>query len=317
MSAVSAGRRALVTGASGFVGRVITPALVARGNHVVATSRRADDGVVALDITDPKACVDAVAAARPDVLVHLAGMTYLPQVLERPKDSFAVNVMGTRNVLEAVATAAPSCRVLVCSTCSVFGIPDPKDLPLAEDAPLRSMHPYGVQKIGVEVLAEQYREKRGLDVIVTRPFNHAGPGLNRRLSVAFFAGQIVAAERGEREPVLRVGNLDARRDFTDVRDVVRAYLALLDHDAPPPLVHVASGRSIPMGDVLSALCSLSRVDLTVETDPDRLRSLDVPDLVGDASLLERTCGWKPEIPIEETWSRVLAWTRGEDYGSDW
>lgn len=313
---MGATRRALVTGATGFVGRVMLPALQSRGFDVVATSRRANDGVRSLDVSDPAACRDMVADVVPDVVVHLAGITYLPAVLERQKESFEVNVLGTANVLDAVRDAAPTARTLLPSTCSVFGNPEAEDLPLKEDAPLRAMHPYGVQKIGVEVLGSAYRA-RGLDIVVVRPFNHVGPGLNPRLSVAFFAGQIVAAERGEREPVMRVGNLEARRDFTDVRDVVRAYLLLLEHDAPPPLVHVASGRSIALGTVLDALRERARVELLVETDADRLRPLDTPDLVGDASLIASTCGWRPEIPLEETWDRVLASVRGEAYGEDW
>lgn len=295
----------------------MTAALRARGDELIATSRTSGDDIARLDITDAEACGRAIADARPDVVIHLAGMTYLPDVLAHQKKAFDVNVFGTRNLLEATARHAPNARVLVCSTCSVFGIPDAADLPLTEDAPLRAMHPYGVQKIGLEVACERYRRDRGLDVVVTRPFNHAGPGLSPKLSVAFFARQIVAAERGEREPVMRVGNLEARRDYTDVRDVVRAYLMLLQHEAPPPIVNVASGRSIAMGEVLEALRSQARVDLRVETDPSRLRALDVPDLVGDATLLRKTCGWTPEIPIEETWSRVLTWMRGEDYGGDW
>lgn len=309
-------RRALVTGATGFVGRVMVPALVSRGYEVVATSRRAADTVREMDVTDVDACRKVVAAAAPDVVVHLAGMTYLPDVLDRQKDAFAVNVLGTRNVLEAVLGAAPGARTLIVSTCSVYGNPEADDLPLKEDAPLRAMHPYGVQKIGVEVLGNAYRD-RGLDVVVVRPFNHVGPGLDMRLSIAFFAGQIVAAERGEGEPIIRVGNLAARRDFTDVRDVVRAYLALLEHDAPPVLVNVASGRSIPIRSVLDALRKRGRVDMQVETDPDRMRPLDTPDLAGDASLIASACGWEPEIPLDDTWDRILAWVRDEPYGDAW
>ncbi len=312
----SRSRRILVTGAGGFVGRVAVTALGAEGYEVVATGRRPSSSVQELDVTDADACREAVAKARPDGVLHLAGMTYLPAVLERQQESFDVNVLGTLNVLAAVAAAAPAARVLSISTCSVFGLVEEGDLPLGEDAPLRAMHPYGVQKIGGEVLCRRYRE-RGLDVVVVRPFNHIGPGLHERLSVAHFARQIVDAEEGVREPVLKVGNLTARRDFTDVRDVVRAYLALLCLEQPPPLVHVASGVSIPMSEVLETLCSQARVSLSVETDPSRLRPLDTPDLVGDASLLRERCGWAPRFPIAECLSRVLASVRGEDYGGDW
>jgi GDP-4-dehydro-6-deoxy-D-mannose reductase len=174
-----------------------------------------------------------------------------------------------------------------------------------------------VQKIGLEVLGDRFRSDRGLDAVVVRPFNHVGPGLDERLSVAFFARQIVDAERGLREPVLRVGNLTARRDFTDVRDVVRAYLELLAQDDCPPCVHVASGRSISLSEVLDELRRRARIPLTVETDPNRLRPVDAPDLVGDAGLLRRVTGWEPVHPLAETWDRVLAHARGDDYGGPW
>ncbi|MAB89406.1 MAG: NAD-dependent epimerase/dehydratase family protein [Planctomycetota bacterium] len=309
-------RRALVTGANGFVGQVMVPALAASGYDVIATGRRPSADAQQLDVTDAQACRDAVAAAAPDVVVHLAGVTYLPQVFERQRESFAANVLGARNVLEAVLDAAPEARTLLVSTCSVYGSPETHELPLKEDAPLRALHPYGVQKIGVEVLGDAYG-RRGLDIVVVRPFNHVGPGMDMRLSVAFFAGQIVAAERGEREPIMRVGNLAARRDFMDVRDVVRAYLMLLQHSAPPRLTNIASGRSIAIADVLDALRARARVDMQVENDPGRMRPLDTPDLAGDASLIRSVCGWAPEIPLEDTWDRILAWARDEPYGDVW
>ncbi|MAG33154.1 MAG: GDP-mannose 4,6 dehydratase [Deltaproteobacteria bacterium] len=307
--------RALITGASGFVGGVMGPALAEQGWEVVPTGRATGD-VIALDVTDEAAVRDIMTETTPGVVVHLAGITYLPAVLEDPKWAFRVNVLGTRNVLDAALRVAPSAKVLVVSSCTVFGNPTPEDLPLREDAPLRSLHPYGVQKIGSEVIADDYRDQ-GLDVRVVRPFNHVGPGLHPRLSLAFFAGQIVAAERGERDPVLRVGNLDARRDFTDVRDVVRAYRLVLDLPATPPVLHVATGRSLRIGDVLDMMIARARVPLTVETDPGRLRSIDVPDLVGDATRLHELTGWSPRVPFDETLERILAHARGEDYGGRW
>lgn len=287
----------LVTGASGFVGSYLTAALDAAGRRWVGIGRSPapESGLVAADVTDRRRILEVVREVAPTAVVHLAAMTYLPEVLAEPLGSSRVNVVGTLNLLDAVRSAAPDARVLAISSGTVYGAPPAEELPLTEDAPLRAVHPYGLQKIAAELLAERARED-GLDVVVVRPFNHVGPGQDERISVNHFARQIVAAERGEVEPLIHVGNLEPRRDILDVRDVVRAYLALLEAERPPSPVNVARGESVRIGDALDMLIGAARVPVRVEADPSRYRPLDVPDIAGDAGDSGAPPGGAPRSP---------------------
>lgn len=309
------GATVLITGAGGFAGRHLVPVLRARGFRVAGTGHRPGDGIEALDVTDARAVDACVARCRPAAVVHLAAVGYLPDVERDPAGSFAVNVLGTQKLLRAVARSAPAARVLVVSSCTVYGAPAPGDLPLREDAPLRAVHPYGVQKIGLELVARESARDDGLDVVVARPFNHIGPGQDRRISLTHFATQIADAERGRSPPVLRTGNLAARRDLLDVGDVVRAYALLLEHPDPPRTVNVASGRSLGIGEALDILLGLSTLRFTIENDPSRMRKLDVADLYGSSELLRRATGWVPEIPLESTLARILESVRGAPSGA--
>ena len=312
--------RLLVTGARGFVGRSAVPRFAAAGYEVVEVVRGepvpATGAAAAFrcDLTDGRAVAATVAAARPDAVLHLAGVTYLPEVEANPVPSFAANVLGTLNLLDAVLAHAPSARVLVTSSCSVYGEVSASELPLHESSPLKAVHPYGVQKIGVELVTARARSERGLAATVARPFNHIGPGQDPRISFTHFARQIVAAERGQAEPVLRVGNLSARRDILDVRDVVEAYLALFALPSPPPVVNVCSGTAVGIGEALERLLAMARVACRVATDPSRLRRLDTPELRGDAGLLRRLTGWAPRHPLDTTLARILDHVRAEHGG---
>jgi len=294
----------MVTGAGGFVGRHLSEALREDGRIVLGVGNGNDPEVACLDIRDRAALEEQMSAFAPDAVVHLAARTYLPEVYQDPVESFSVNVLGTLSVLEATANVAPGARVLLVSTCVVYGDPDAADLPLREESDRRSVHPYGIHKVGLELLGERFRDD-GLDVVVARPFNHIGPGMDPRISIMHFATQIVAAEQGEGEPVLRVGNLDARRDFLDVSDVVAAYILLLDHPAPPTPVNICRGVSTRVGDVLDRLISAARVPLTVERDAERYRPLDVPDLYGDPGKLRGATGWEPAVDLDQTLADIL------------
>lgn len=295
----------LVTGAAGFVGRWMVRRLLSDGLTVVATARTATSEVRGLDLLDPRAVHRMVAEVMPKTVIHLAGKTYLPWVLANQKESFRANVIGTANLLEAVRESASDARVLLTSSCTVYGEAKPEDLPLHEGSPLAALHPYAVQKIGMEVLAEDYVERAGLDVVVARPFNHIGPGMSRSISAAHFATMIARHESGRGSAELRVGNLEARRDFLDVRDVVDAYVLLLKCPQPPRLVNVASGRSVRIGDILEALIKMSPRTFSVETDPLRMRPLDTPELVGDARLLVQAVGFRPRFSLDQTLQDIL------------
>jgi GDP-4-dehydro-6-deoxy-D-mannose reductase len=295
--------RVLVTGARGFVGSVLVPEFVARGHEVVARGGPASkDG---LDVRDAAAVRAAMAAAAPDAVVHLAGITHLPKVLADPAAAFAVNVTGTRNVLEAVRQEAKGARVLVASSAAVYGSPDPEALPLEEGSRLLSEHPYGVQKIAAECLAERYREDHGLAVTIVRPFNHLGPGQEPRFAASWFAVQIARAEEGLAPPTLRVGNLEPKRDLLDVRDVVSAYLLLLSRSPFDGLFNVASGKSVRIGWILDWFLERCTTNVAVESDESLFRPMDAPDLRGSHARLTAATGWKPKFPLEETLAAVL------------
>lgn len=305
----SGGPCALLTGAGGLAGRYLHRELQGAGWRVVATGPRAGEGLKRLDVTDAADAERALQETRPAAVVHLAARTYLPRVWEEPGEACLVNVVGTLNVLEAVRRQVPGARVLLASSCMVYGDPDPGELPLDEGRPLRGVHPYAVQKTAVELLGRRAREG-GLDVVVVRPFNHVGPGMAAHISLMHFALQIARAEQGEGPPELAVGNLEAARDFLDARDVASAYRLLLEHPGPPPVLNVASGTSRTLAEALAAVRAMARVPTRVRRDPARYRELDVKDLRGDAGLLRRTTGWEPRITWERTLADILEDARG-------
>jgi GDP-4-dehydro-6-deoxy-D-mannose reductase len=303
--------RVLVTGAGGFVGGHLVPALGRAGHDVTAWgSPRAPGGV---DVRESAAVREGVAAARPDAVIHLAGITHLPKVLADPEGAAAVNVGGARNVLEGVLREAPRARVLVVSSGAVYGSPPPQMMPLDETAPTLAQHPYGIQKIQAERLAGMY-QGLGVSVLVVRPFNHLGPGQGARFAASWFAIQIARAEAGLAEPRLRVGNLEPKRDLLDVRDVVDAYRRLLSPSAPEGTYNVASGTSIRIGWILDWFVARAKIPVAVESDPSLFRPMDAPDLRGSHAKLTAATGWKPAVPIEETLAAVLDDARAQARG---
>lgn len=298
--------RVLVTGAGGFVGRRLLPQLRAAGHEAVGIDRE-------VDVADAPALEEAVASARPDALVHLAALSFVPESFRNPEAAFRVNFLGVRNLLEAVRARAPRARVLVVSTGNVYGTADAGSPPYAEDAPLRPESPYARAKAAADLLARGYAE-RGLEVVRVRPFNHTGRGRPESYVESSLARQLVEIASGRRAPRLAVGNLDAVRDYLDVDDVVAAYVRLLDPEVPPGLYNVASGRGRSIREVLALLLELAelgerRHGLEVEVDPARWRPAD--RAVGDAARLRRATGWEPRIPIEVTLRGVLDGWRSE------
>ena len=300
--------RVLVTGAAGFVGGYLDPALRSLGHDVAAWGSPRSGGV---DVRRLAAVRRGVAAAKPEAIVHLAGVTHLPKVLSDPEAAAEVNVKGTRNVLESVRREAPGARVLVVSSGAVDGSPPPESMPLDETAPTLAEHPYGLQKIAGEKLAELYRKEHGLRAIVARPFNHLGPGQGARFAASWFAIQIARAEAGLAEPKLRVGNLEPRRDVLDVRDVVAAYCKLIEPETPGGTFNIARGVSTRIGWILDWFVERAKVRVAVESDHSLFRPMDAPDLRGSHAKLTAATGWKPVIPIEETLASVLEGARAQ------
>jgi GDP-4-dehydro-6-deoxy-D-mannose reductase len=292
--------RALVTGAQGFVGPYLTAHLETCGDEVVGIGPE-------IDITDGEAIRAAVVAARPDAVYHLAAASHVGESWSAPVEVVRVNVEGTMNVLLA-AEAAGAGRVLAVGSAEEYGIVEPSALPLVEGAPLRPVTPYGASKVAAEVVGLQAFLGRRLPVVLVRPFNHLGPGQSDRLVASTLAHQVARNERDGTDVVL-AGDLTPRRDFTDVRDVVRAYRLLVEHGEPGEAYNVCSGVDVPISEVADALIGQATRPMRVELDPSRLRPVELPALRGDPSKLQAATGWAPEIPLERTLSDLLAWWR--------
>ena len=316
-------RRILLTGAGGFVGgRVLRqletlhtpePEIFASGlkSEILAPAAKP----VRLDITD-RAQVDAVIRAlRPSAVIHLAAVSAVHQAKEAPRQAWDVNLYGTMNLAEAVLRHCPQARFIFVSTSEIYGgAPNARGVPLDETAPLDPLNPYAASKAAADLMVGQLA-REGLNAIRVRPFNHTGPGQTERFVIPAFAAQIARIEAGMQEPVIRVGNLDAHRDFLDVRDVADAYLrlALSPRSFEPGLVlNLASGIARRVGDVLDQLVSMARVSIRIETDPTRLRASDTPFATGNASRIRKLLGWESRTPWSTTLADVLEfWRAGE------
>lgn len=287
--------RVWVTGAKGFVGRRLTARLASGGHAVHGVDRE-------LEITDAPGVADAVAAARPDALFHLAAVSSGAQAAREPALAARVNYLGTLSVLEAARRVAPRARVLLVTSGEVYGSAEPGAPPFREDAPLRPRSPYARSKACADLLGAA-RAEQGLHVVRLRPFNHTGPGQSEAFVAPSFARQAAEIAAGRRAPRLRVGNLDSVRDFLDVDDVVEAYVRVLEGDVAPGAYNVASGTGVRIGDLLARLLELAEIAPRVEVDPQRVRPTD--HAVGDAGRLRAATGWAPRIPWRDTLTRLL------------
>ncbi len=290
-----AGVRALVTGAAGFVGSHLVPRLEADGARIFAHDRE-------LDVSDAAAVASRVREIGPDTIVHLAALTSVPHSRREPELTYRINYLGTRAVLDAAFQHAPDARVLLICTAKEYGSAAPGSKPFTEASPLRPGSPYARSKAAADLLGAQYAS-RGLDVVRVRAFNHVGPGQSTDFVIASFAQQIAEIASRKRDAVLRVGNLNSVRDFLDVRDVVEAYVCLLDRKVPAGVYNVASGVGTRVGEPLDTLLALAGVHPAIEVDPERLRPADFS--VGNASRLREATGWKPRIDPGDTLRRVF------------
>ncbi len=295
--------RAFVTGGHGFVGPWLCRHLSEQGDEVIAAPEE-------VDVTDAGRVAEALAAARPDAVYHLAAQSSVGSSWADPAATFMVNAVGTVNVLAAARACAPAPRVLLVSSVEVYGPVTPDQLPVSEDAPFRPATPYAASKAAAELAGLQAWLGWGLEVIRARPFNHTGAGQTTRFFVPDLASQIVEASRsGVKE--LRTGNLTPLRDFSDVRDVVRAYRLLVERGTPGEAYNVCSGRSVTLESVVRRMLALEGADLALTVEPARLRPVDVPDMRGDPSKLHRATGWEPAIDLDRTLADVLAYWRDQ------
>jgi len=310
--------RVLVTGGLGFVGRHLYGELLQSGYEVWASDLDSacehvgpplDPGRVrACDVANAEAVLSLLTALKPQAVVHLAAQSSSSKALSQPRETFLANALGTLNLFEAVRSSCPACAVLAVGSAEIYGPQAVAGL-LTEEGSLLPVSPYALSKATQDLIAIQYGRRHGITALRTRSFNHTGPGQTTTFALPSFASQIAQAEAGLREPVIEVGNLDVVRDFSDVRDVVRAYRLILEKGKPDQAYNVCSGKATSMETLLRLLLSFSRVEIIVKQVESRVRPADIPYLAGDNSKLVAHTGWEPRYRIEETLSELLDFWR--------
>ncbi|MBI4454591.1 MAG: GDP-mannose 4,6-dehydratase [Acidobacteria bacterium] len=319
--------KVLVTGAGGFVGQHLSQALLSSGHEVTAATEDLQQvrtglariGVLhattpsaswlEMDVTHASGVTSILARLQPDWIFHLAAITFVPQSFGWPRKTYRVNFLGTLNLLEAVRLRCPGARVVFVSSAAIYGTP--QYLPVDEQHPLAPTNPYSGSKAAADLLSFQYSQSFGIDIVRVRPFNHIGPGQTDAFVVSSFARQIAEMELGLAPAVIRVGNLNVFRDFSDVRDVTRAYVAAVEKGERGAAYNICSGRSYSVRGLLDCLLAASRLEnVTVEVDKTRLRPQEIREIRGSNQLAVEKLGWKPEIGIQQTLSACLDYWRG-------
>ena len=302
----------LITGAAGFAGGHLAERLASTPGLVCWSRETPPAGFVPsaqwrqIDLLDREQVRSAVRALRPSRIYHLAGVPHVAGSWDATTPTLAGNVLATHHLFEALRRAGVHARVLVTASATVYA---PSDEPITEDGAIAPTSPYALSKLAQEMRTRRAPAEDGLDVIVVRAFNHTGPRQAPAFAAPSFARQIAAIERGQQPPVIRAGNLSPRRDLSDVRDVVRGYVALMERGASGGVYNVASGVGRPIGDLLHALVARARVKVTVETDPALLRPNDTAALVGDCARLHRDTGWSPQISFDTMLDDLLEYWR--------
>jgi GDP-4-dehydro-6-deoxy-D-mannose reductase len=297
--------RALITGGTGFAGGHLAAACERAGDEVVRVSRSGD---LAVDLVDGDAVRRAVASVRPEVVYHLAAQAHVGRSWEDPASTLAGNIAMTANVLEAGRTEAPDATVVAVASGEVYG--PPASLPVDEQAELAPHNPYAVSKAASDLLARMYALARDLRVVRARAFNHAGPGQEEIYAISSFARQFAVALESGTSPVRVVtGNPDTRRDFTDVRDVARAYRLLAEHGEPGEAYNICTGGRVSVAELLRMLAEVTGGEVDHVVDPSLVRSNEVMEIRGVYDKLRDATGWRPEIPLETTLADTVAWWR--------
>lgn len=313
-------KKALITGISGFAGSHLAELLLKEGVdvHGILRWRSKDDNIQDIkksirfheaDLLDAHSLYKVIDEVKPDYIFHLAAQSYVQSSWGSPSNTLEINIIGTVHLFEAVRKSGLDIAIQIACSSEEYGKVLAHELPIKETNPLRPLSPYAVSKLAMDYLGYQYYESYGLKVIRTRGFNHTGPRRGEVFSESTFAKQIVEIEKGKKEPVVRVGNLDAKRDYTDVRDMVKAYYISVQKCHPGEVYNIASGSVWRIGDVLNLLLSMSKAKIKVVQDETRMRPSDVEVLIGDSSKFRAQTGWKPEIPFTKTMEDLLNYWR--------
>lgn len=315
-------KKVLITGISGFVGKHLAQYFLSQDGYAVVGTCRSEASIASLnelkdkvhlvnvDLMDAEKVADILNDEKPDYIVHLAAQASPSKSFSVPAETLTVNTVATLNILEGLRKhEMKSTRLLLVSTGEMYGMVKPSDIPIDEDTPMRPISPYSVSKITQDYLAYQYFLAYHLDIVRVRPFNHIGPGQKEGFVVSDFAKQIVEIEHKKKDPVLSVGNLEGKRDFTDVRDIVKAYGLALEKGEAGEVYNLGSGVSRKISDMLQTLLDHSTEKVEIKTDPARFRPIDVPEIVCDYQKFHKLTGWKPEIAFEKTLQDILDYWR--------
>jgi GDP-4-dehydro-6-deoxy-D-mannose reductase len=305
--------RVLVTGAKGFVGHHLVQHLAASGHAPVACdlpgkNTAPDIPFHAADLRYPADVDRLIADVKPDACIHLGGIAFVPMGWTDPQLVFSVNINGTINLLESIRHHIPQCRVLVVTSAEVYGKPRQNE-PLDENSAMEPAGLYGVSKLAADLTALLYARRYSLPILTARPLNHIGPGQSKQFVASSFAEQLVRIKNGKQEPVMRVGNLDAERDFTDVRDVARAYRLLIENGQAGQAYNIASGKLIKIRELLDTLFRLSGMKPRIETDPALFRPADRCPFISTAKI-EKDVGWKPQLTLSDSLRELFAHAAG-------
>ncbi len=313
--------RVLITGITGFVGSHLSEFLLNKNLEIYGLERwrskteniehiKNKIKLIKADIRDAHSMEDAVKKIEPDYVFHLAAQTFVPMSWNAPVDTLETNIIGTVNLFEAVRKAEIDPKIHIAGSSEEYGMVYPNEIPIKETNPLRPLSPYGVSKVAQDKLSYQYFKSYGLKIVVTRAFNHTGPRRGEAFVSSNFSKQVVEMEKGLRKPVINVGNLDAKRDFSDVRDIVRGYWLAVNKCDFGEVYNLCSGKATSIKELLDLITSLSKVKgIKIIKDPTRIRPSDVPVLQGDCTKFRKKTGWKPEIPFKKTIEDLMNYWR--------
>ena len=313
--------KVLITGITGMAGSHLADYLINQpGVEIVGTLRwrskteniehlRDRVNFIECELKDPFSVKSLITQSKPDVIFHLAAQSFVPTSWNSPQDTLVNNILSEVNIFEAVRQTDIDPVIQIACSSEEYGLVYPNEVPITENNPIRPLSPYAVSKVSQEYLAYQYHKSYGLKTIVTRTFNHTGPRRGQVFVTSNFARQVVEIEKGLKDPVLEVGNLSAKRDFTDVRDTVRGYWLAVTNGVPGEVYQICSGKAYSIQEVIDILISLTKVKIEVRQDPARMRPSDVPILLGSYEKFREQTGWKPEIPFEQTLRDLLDYWR--------
>jgi len=313
-------RKIFITGATGFVGSTLARLLDFPENEIYGTSfpdkpnplgLKCRNNIRYLDIRQEGDITEFIKEIRPDRVFHLAAVSNVGHSWKKRKETIETNLLGTQNVFEALRKYSPQARVLFTSSSDVYGDVLCDDRGLCEDDSIKAVSPYAFSKISGELLSRFYADVEGLQIVIARSFPHTGPEQSPDFVCSDWAYQIAKIEEGSKRPVMKVGNIDVKRDFSDVRDVVKAYVQLLKMGRKGEIYNVASGKAVSLQKILDILLSFSSLSIKVQVDLQRLRKKDIPSLRGDNSKIRKETGWKPEVSLRQTLEDLLEYWRNK------